>query len=1071
LATPAAPDAALLGRFIEQRDEAAFAALVRRHGPMVLGVCRRTLGHAQDAEDAFQATFLVLARKAASVRPAGALAAWLHGVARRVSLKARARSARRQSAASPPPPARAGAGPLDELSARELVAAVDEELQQLPAAYRLPLVLCCLEGRSQEEVARQLGWAPGSVKGRLERGRARLHARLARRGLVPATALLLWEVPAVPAAVPAGLVAAASRAALVGASRPPALAAGWLKGVAAKRAAALAVVLTAGLVAAGAAALTRPEPDTPPPAPVGPRPPRADRHGDPLPAGALQRLGTARLRHAGAGGLVAFLADGQTLLSVGQDGTIHFWETATGRERRRLPTGPLGWTVALAPDEKTLAVGGTFWDLGTGERLPCFVPTGNGTGAHLAFSPDGKALAAAGAEPGVCLWEWRAGKELRRFTGPRAGAAALAFSGDGKALAVVSRDGKLWVWGAASGELRHSADLGTGQAGVHALAASPDGKVLAAGKGREVVLLQVADGKPLRRLAGHALPPQGLAFAPDSLTLAVGAGDCVHLWDVRSGEERRKLAPVWASRLAFSRDGKSLATSGAGYRLRLWDTATGKELQDRGGHEGMIGSVCFSHDGKQVATAGKEDQTVRLWDAATGAPARAPFRHETWVERALFHPDGARLFAGEFRGDVVEWGLAGGERRLRRDLRPGTSKYGYDLRALALSPDGTALTALGLTGSGREVRRSLVTWGLRPAERCAERLGPPGGGQEALSPDGALIAVGDGPSVRVEEAAGGKTRVALHGRCSAVTPLAFAPDGRTLAGVCVQYGADLRDTRVRYTLALWELTTGQELHRRELPGRVFSLAFGPGGRVLATAGVADVPIQLWDVASAKELLRLAGHGADVTALAFAPDGGRLASGLRDTTTLVWDTSVALPRARPALKPEAESLWAALAEPEAAKAYAALDRLADAPEQAVVLLARRLRPAAAVEPRRVARLIADLDSNDFPRREAAGRELEAVRDQAEASLREALAARPSAEARKRLQALLAEPGVVRSPEVVRQVRAVQGLERIGSKAARQTLEALTAGTSAARLTQEARASRGRLRPPPEAPAGK
>jgi hypothetical protein len=120
---------------------------------------------------------------------------------------------------------------------------------------------------------------------------------------------------------------------------------------------------------------------------------------------------------------------------------------------------------------------------------------------------------------------------------------------------------------------------------------------------------------------------------------------------------------------------------------------------------------------------------------------------------------------------------------------------------------------------------------------------------------------------------------------------------------------------------------------------------------------------------------------------------------------------------------------------------------------------------------VARLVADLDGSDFAQREAAGRELEALRDQAEAALRQALAARPSPEARKRLQALLADPGTVRSPEVLRQVRAVQVLERVGSPAARQTLEALAGGAPAARLTQEARASLARLRRPPEAPAGK
>src|SRR5262249_30831810 len=153
-------DAALLGRFISGKDETAFAALVNRHGPLVFHVCRRVLGDAHDAEDAFQATFLVLARKAAVVNPRESLAAWLHGVAHRVALKARSSRNRRPSAEELPTPPLVDPryDPLAELSARELVATVDEEVRRLPEVYRLPVILCCLEGRSLEEAARQLGW-------------------------------------------------------------------------------------------------------------------------------------------------------------------------------------------------------------------------------------------------------------------------------------------------------------------------------------------------------------------------------------------------------------------------------------------------------------------------------------------------------------------------------------------------------------------------------------------------------------------------------------------------------------------------------------------------------------------------------------------------------------------------------------------------------------------------------------------------------------------------------------------------------------------------------------------------
>jgi RNA polymerase sigma factor (sigma-70 family) len=239
-------DAALLSRFVEARDEESFAVLVARHGPMVLRLCRRVLGDAHAAEDACQATFLVLARKAGDIRHAEALAAWLHGVAYRLALKGRAGEARRQQAetrslqiASSSP-----IDPLAEVSGRELLAILDAELQRLPERYRLPLILCCLEGRSQPEAARLLGWTAGSVKGRLERGRAKLHQRLLRRGLTLPTALLALEAAqgTATARMPVALTASVLRsAAAVGAGT-----------AATKIKISLILVLMFGVVAGGA---------------------------------------------------------------------------------------------------------------------------------------------------------------------------------------------------------------------------------------------------------------------------------------------------------------------------------------------------------------------------------------------------------------------------------------------------------------------------------------------------------------------------------------------------------------------------------------------------------------------------------------------------------------------------------------------------------------------------------------------------------------------------------------------------------------------------------------------------
>jgi RNA polymerase sigma factor (sigma-70 family) len=181
-------DRQLLEDFARSRSEEAFALLVQRHAALVLGLCRRVLQHEQDAEDVFQATFLVLARKADCLRWHDSITNWLHSVAYRLALKARAANRHRQAVErrageKPPPPAPA-------LTWQELQPVLDEELQRLPAKYRLPLLLCYLESKTRDEAARELGWTTGVVKGRLERGRNLLRQRLARRGLALSAALL-----------------------------------------------------------------------------------------------------------------------------------------------------------------------------------------------------------------------------------------------------------------------------------------------------------------------------------------------------------------------------------------------------------------------------------------------------------------------------------------------------------------------------------------------------------------------------------------------------------------------------------------------------------------------------------------------------------------------------------------------------------------------------------------------------------------------------------------------------------------------------------------------------------------
>lgn len=211
---PEIGDRTLLERFIASRDETAFAGILERHGRTVLGVCRRVLGHAEDAEDAFQATFLVLARQANCISRRESLGTWLYGVAYRVSLRARKTMSRRQTHEA----ARAAQVSFDQAPPREeqeFQLIVDEELHRLPARFRAPLVLCYFEGKTNEETARELGVPPGTVFSRLARGRERLRKLLARRGVIltaGAIASLLLAQGA-SAAVPATLAAATAASA------------------------------------------------------------------------------------------------------------------------------------------------------------------------------------------------------------------------------------------------------------------------------------------------------------------------------------------------------------------------------------------------------------------------------------------------------------------------------------------------------------------------------------------------------------------------------------------------------------------------------------------------------------------------------------------------------------------------------------------------------------------------------------------------------------------------------------------------------------------------------------------
>lgn len=316
-------DGQLLQSFAQTGEQAAFQTLLERHGPMVLGVCRRLLADANDAEDAFQATFLVLIRKAGSLTMWGSLASWLYGVACRTALKAGSEAARRrfhERRAAEMPRAEARSEP----AASELRHVLDEELSHLPEKYRAPLVLCYLEGKTNEEAARVLSWPAGSMSRRLAKGRDLLRKRLLRRGVGLSSGAIATVVAesAAPAAVSSALAQATLQAACLmvtghalGVAKSTAvLLESVLKQMAySKVKSAVGLLLLVCLVGAGAAMVTNPFWPAPPPA----ESPRVlpDPLAEPLPPGAVARLGTSRWWQPGGIHTLRLSPDGRLLVT------------------------------------------------------------------------------------------------------------------------------------------------------------------------------------------------------------------------------------------------------------------------------------------------------------------------------------------------------------------------------------------------------------------------------------------------------------------------------------------------------------------------------------------------------------------------------------------------------------------------------------------------------------------------------------------------------------------------------------------------------------------------------------
>jgi RNA polymerase sigma factor (sigma-70 family) len=602
------PDQELLQQFLAHGDESAFEVIVHRHGPMVLRVCWHALHQTQDAEDAFQATFLLLARKARSIRRQPSLASWLHGVAHRVALQAQARSAaqRRHERRVVP---NVG-GPLAETPWGEVRSLLDEELQGLAEKWRLPLILCYLEGRAQEEAAGQLQWSTRTLRRRLEEARTALGRRLVRRGITLATVLgahLLSDCVAAAAMPPRLMASVVEAAARVAAGRTaagivPASVTALTQGAVqamftSQQKTIAAVLLLAGALTTGAWALV---------AEGLAGQPRGATPGSKAPArpeGAAQDRGQV----VGPRELPA-----DKIISVTDERVLKAVLAADAKSIITVTAPPSAQGVATTRVKK--------WDLESGELRSTLFEGGNHY-YRVALSPSGKQLLVGDAHiKETALYDisdLTNGPRFVRALANSTKAWSVTFAPDEKTVLVGFTDGSLQAYSLESGERRWMQQAH--DAHVYSVAFSPDGKlVVTAGSDKTVQLRDAGDGSLKCTLEGHTGAVTSACFSPNGKLVASGGYDrTVRIWEVDSGKPLRKIDfPGRADSLAFSPDGKALAIGGlkdvGKTVLGLWDVQTGKQRKVLTGHEGGAYSVAFSADGTTVMAGGWEGG-VGLW--------------------------------------------------------------------------------------------------------------------------------------------------------------------------------------------------------------------------------------------------------------------------------------------------------------------------------------------------------------------------------------------------------------------------------------------------------------------------
>ncbi len=866
-------DAELLSRFVQSRDSAAFELLVWRHGPLVWSVCRRLLGPSADAEDAFQATFIVLARKAGAIANGVAFVGWLHRVAWSTALnvrKSRARQIHRER------PLETGYEiPQDDDPSRGIESAeqneiLDRELARLPEKYRLPLILCDLESRSREVAAGELKLPLGTLNSRLARGRDLLRRRLLRCGVAFTGLGALGMVPLnLSAKLPHLLCASSTIIDRLADSTIRSMAVAGLGK-------ALGAVALCGALIAGASMMTLgaangpKNPPTPAKEPAKDLPAAMeekqstashfiDPDAGPLPEGAVARIGSTRLRHTGEVTGLKYSPDGKWLASVSTynadrttttDATARLWDAATGKQQL---------LVKIHKVESDLT---TMW-------------TGSGC---LGFSKDSRQIFVID-ETSFRAFDIDTGKELFAHAVPKneprfkakgpflanANVDGALISPDGKTYVLIQRQSRfpLEIRDVATGNVLTAAERPFQPFTIKPLEFSPDSRhilVEAVRNQCQLAVIEVATGKTVGRFEGSDRLAF-LRFVPgtDKLVgLVVGAKPrkgTVTILDWKTGKSVGSIeVDETLSALEVAPDGKTLiagagGASNNGFFSQVIDIETGKEIARLPGTRGLR-TLAFSPDGKLLAGAHRWLGAITVWDMKTH------HYHATAAEPVSFNSvhfgnDSNTLAIPERDCPLIDWRTG---KVLERMPESDHVRWWLD----TLSPNrqwiakrqerelkDNSISVVGAK-SGKEFRKfkghtqfvndlsfsrdesrlasaswdKTIVWSLKSGDEIAQFTAPgvTGFGRIALSDDGRIVAAGcqtDGPGyiILIWDVDAKKQLERLEDQAWLDSGVAVSPDGKWLAA---GGGHNEKQPNDETSVQIWETATGRLVHM--LPG-------------------------------------------------------------------------------------------------------------------------------------------------------------------------------------------------------------------------------------------------------------